>query len=403
MKSIKVNFVNQSGIKLVGILETPTGTAPSTYAIFAHCFTCTKNIRAATVITRALARKGVATLRFDFAGLGQSEGSFEESTFSSNTEDVIAAASFLEKEYKAPQILIGHSLGGAAVLHAACDIPSVTSVATIGAPYDPEHVAHLFQCSLEQIMEKGSAEVTLAGRQFKINSSFIEDLKDREPDKIINKMDKALLVLHSPIDDTVGIENAAKIYAAAKHPKSFITLDSADHLLTKKEDANYAAQLIASWVERYIEKTTQELSPEKGIVIAQTGAESLYTEVMANTHSIIADEPASVGGTELGPTPYDYLMTALASCTSMTLRMYADRKKITLNSVKVYVTYEKTYAQDCKDCENSKNKIDVFTREVELDGELSEEQKNRMIEIADMCPVHKTLHSNLEIRTKLRS
>ena len=251
MKSEKVQFSNHNGDILEGKLESLGTKDPSSYAIFAHCFTCTKNIRAAGSISKALAQKNIATLRFDFTGLGQSEGDFADSTFSTDTKDIVSAANFLEEDYEAPQLLVGHSLGGAAVIHAANKIPSVKAVASVAAPFDPEHVTHLLQCSLEEIEEKGEAEVLLAGRPFTVKKSFLDDFKDHNPKKIVSELGRALLVLHSPVDTTVSIDNAAAIYSAAKHPKSFVTLDPADHLLTKDEDSQYVGEIIAAWAERY--------------------------------------------------------------------------------------------------------------------------------------------------------
>lgn len=402
MKTLAVTFENESGRTLEGRLEMPTGKPPTAYAIFAHCFTCSKNIRAAVIIARALAAKGIATLRFDFTGLGQSEGEFSESTFSSDTKDIEAAARFLKERYLSPQILIGHSLGGSAVLFAASAIPSVTSVVTIAAPFDPLHVSNLFTSASEEIETQGEAEVLLAGRAFKIKKSFLEDLKEHDSSKTLAELNAAVLVMHSPTDTTVPIDNAAKIYTAARHPKSFVTLDPADHLLSQESDARYAGTLIAAWAERYLDVSESNLPPEENVVVAQTGLENFYTEIMANTHSLIADEPKSVGGTELGPTPYDYLMAGLAACTTMTLRMYADKKEIALSSVRVRISHSKIHAQDCKHCETTEGKIDTFTRVLELEGSLTEAQRKRMLEIAEKCPVHRTLHSEIQIETTLK-
>ena len=329
MKSEKVNFVNSKGYKLEGRLELPEHHEPVAYAIFAHCFTCTKNIRAATSICRALAAQKIATLRFDFTGLGESEGEFADSTFSSDTKDVVSAAEFLEANFVAPELLVGHSLGGTAVLYAAKEIPSIRGVVTIGAPFNPEYVTHHMECAIPEIAEKGEAEVLLANRPFTVKKAFLNDLKGRNPAKTIEELGKALLVMHSPIDQTVGIENASSIYSNARHPKSFVTLDPADHLLKREEDAIYAANVIASWASRYIkdpEKVESKLSQESNLVLARTGADSFRTELVANGHYLIADEPKSVGGTNSGPSPYDLLMASLAAVSYTHLTLPTNRE-----------------------------------------------------------------------------
>ena len=404
MKNKKVSFTNKNGDSLSGRLELPISGKPAAYAIFAHCFTCTKNIKAAGIISRALAAQQIATLRFDFTGLGQSAGDFAESTFSSDVADLICAAQFLEQQFEAPQLLVGHSLGGAAVLHAASSIDSAKAVVTIGSPFDPQHVTHLLSSSIDEINQQGEARVNLGGQEFTVKKSFIDDLKNQDPAKTIGELNRALLILHSPTDTTVSIDSAAKIYSAARHPKSFITLDPADHLLMKEQDARYAAHLISTWAQRYmiLEANSEDIKTEENVIISKTGTEGFYTEINANGHSLVADEPSSVGGSNLGPTPYDYLMASISACTTMTLQMYAKRKGIQLNSAKVRVTHSKVYAQDCETCETSNQKIDKFTRELELEGELTDQQAQRMLEIADKCPVHKTLHSNVQIETTLK-
>jgi len=246
----KVTFTNSENLRLDGMLESPE--QPKAYALFAHCFTCSKTSVAASRIGRELALRGVAVLRFDFTGLGSSEGDFANTNFSSNIEDLVAAARFLETEYKAPAILIGHSLGGAAVLACADQVPSAKAVVTVGAPSDPAHVAHLFEAHREEIEDCGCALVKLSGREFTIKQQFLEDIQEQKLDEKIRKLKRALLIMHSPIDDTVEIEEAAHIYQNAMHPKSFVSLDQADHLITRKEDAEYVAETIGAWVSRYI-------------------------------------------------------------------------------------------------------------------------------------------------------
>jgi putative redox protein len=405
MKSLPVEFPNADGLMLSGRLDLPEDETPIAWALFAHCFTCGKNLKVISHISRALTTEKIAVLRFDFTGLGQSKGDFADTGFSSNVTDLIAAANWLEQQHDAPAILIGHSFGGAAVLQAATQLTKVRAVATIAAPYDPEHVSHLFDDVRQQIDIEGEARVNIAGRPFTIRRQFFLDLSDQQIEERIRNLGTALLVLHSPLDQTVGIENAAKIYQAAKHPKSFISLDDADHLLSREEDALYAGQMIASWARHYL-----EIKEEEGIetavidnrVTVRTGAEGFFTEMFANGHPLVADEPLTYGGTDRGPTPYDYLLTALGACTSMTVQMYARRKKWPLESAVVRLSHEKIHAEDCRECESSNGRIDRFSRELELVGDLNDEQRQRLLEIAERCPVHKTLHGEIVVETTLK-
>ena len=402
MQSKKISFDNTDGHTLSGILDLPTGK-PAAFALFAHCFTCSKNIKAAGHIARALANAGIAVLRFDFTGLGQSDGAFEDTTFSSNVSDLLAAVDWLEQNYRAPEILFGHSLGGTAVLQAAPKVPSAVAVATIGSPADPQHVTHLFRESAEELEQEGMAEVVLGGRPFWMKQSFVDDLADHDLPASIGGLRKALLIMHAPLDDTVEIDNASALFAAAKHPKSFVSLDKADHLLTREEDSRYAGQVLAAWATRYLPES-EDANPLKsvgGAVVARTPIDGFQTEVQMGRHALIADEPMSVGGTDTGPTPYDLLASALATCTSMTLRMYAQHKKIDLESATVSVKHGRVHADDCVDCEQDEGMIHEFRRELLLDGDLTAAQRLRMVEIADRCPVHKTLHSEIKIRTDL--
>ncbi len=416
MKSQRVSFEGAAGNRLTGQLELPAhgeaGTAPHSYALFAHCFTCTRNIRAARVITQALARQGIATLRFDFTGLGDSEGDFADTNFSSNVQDLLAAAQFLEREYAAPALLVGHSLGGTAVLAAAPSIASAKAVATIGSPFLPAHVAHLLEGSREQIERDGEAEVFLGGRPFRIRRQFLQDLEARDVAKVVRSLRRALLVMHAPGDTTVGINNAAEIFQTAKHPKSFVSLDDADHLLTRTADAEYAASVLAAWAGRYVQapsspaSTTQADEPARPEAVrARTGASGFFTQIDAAGHPMVADEPVAVGGTGLGPSPYGYLSAALAACTSMTVRMYADHKKIPLRSVSVDVRHNKIHAEDCAQCDeriregSAGQKVDVFERRIAIDGNIDEATRKRMLQIADRCPVHRTLHNEVVVTT----
>jgi putative redox protein len=252
MKTVKVRFAGSLGGQLAGAMDLPDDEEVSAFALFAHCFTCSKDLRASANVTRALAKQGYGVLRFDFTGLGHSEGDFAESNFASNLDDLVLASELLAAEYEAPRLLIGHSLGGAAVVHAAQRIPSSKAVATIGAPFDPEHVTHLLADNVDTIQEEGEAVVTIGGRPFTIRKEFLETLQRDNLADTVRMMRKALLILHSPIDATVGVENAQRLFEAAVHPKSFVSLDKADHLLQKKADAEYAGRVIATWANKYV-------------------------------------------------------------------------------------------------------------------------------------------------------
>lgn len=396
----KVQF-NSNGLDLSGALETPE-SGIRCYAIFAHCFTCGKDIAAASRIARALTASGIAVLRFDFTGLGNSDGDFSNTNFSSNLEDLVAAADFLRKEYAAPQLLIGHSLGGAAVLAMAAKVPEVKAVVTIGAPHSAEHVKHNFQGSLSEIDRAGEAQVALGDRQFLIKKQFLDDL-DKQTLGDLGELRKALLVMHSPLDATVSIDEAEKIYVAARHPKSFISLDDADHLLTRKQDSQYVATTIAAWVSRYLTPVDDaaRLPVVQGHVRVEEKDHKFTQHVWSDSHHWLADEPRSAGGNNSGPDPYEHLLAALGACTSMTLRMYAARKKIPLDHVAVELKHSRDYLKDCEGCEEKPMQIDVLEREIILQGSLSEEERERLLQIADRCPVHRTLHNHLQVRTVL--
>jgi len=402
MQSIKVNFPNSAGEVLAGILDLPAGK-PRAYALFAHCFTCSKNLKAATNISRSLTDASIAVLRFDFTGLGQSDGQFEDTSFSSNVDDLLSAARWLENEHDAAKILVGHSLGGTAVLQAAQKIPTAVAVATIGSPADPEHVAHLFHEAEAELREKGIAEVRLGGRPFKVRETFLDDLKQHDLPQSVSGLRKALLIMHSPLDEMVEVANASALFAAAKHPKSFVSLDKSDHLMSDEADSRYAGQVLATWAARYLPSVASEgaLTTAAGAVAARTFTGGFRTEVVAGNHRLIADEPLRVGGTDLGPTPYDLLSAALATCSTMTLRMYAKHKNIDLRSATVSVQHGRVHADDCADCQSTSGHIDEFRRELILDGDLSDAERQRMLEIADRCPVHKTLLNEIKIRTTL--
>ncbi len=406
MELKKLTFENATGDRLTALLDFPVLGSPNAYALFAHCFTCTKNFKSARNISQALNEAGIAVLRFDFTGLGESEGDFADTTFSSNVEDLVAAAEFLAAEYQPPQILIGHSLGGAAVLQAAARIPSVKAIATIAAPADPAHIIKRLGTSREQIEAEGVAEINLGGRSFKIKKQFLDDLEENRMEEAVkNLRRRALLIFHSPVDNVVGIDNAAKIFMMAKHPKSFVTLDQADHLLTDQNDSHYVGTVIEAWARKYLglpQEDAAQMKPLDKRVVTKTGNDGYRTEIAASGHSLVADEPISLGGSNTGPNPYDYLVAGLGACTGMTLRMYADRKGWPLESVITALEHKKIHADACEDCETKGGKLDEISREIEIRGPLDDEQRKRLLEIADRCPVHRTLHAEIKVRTRLK-
>ncbi|MGJ5180581.1 bifunctional alpha/beta hydrolase/OsmC family protein [Bradyrhizobium oligotrophicum] len=402
MPTERFQFDGAGGDRLSAALDLPDG-APRAYALFAHCFSCGKDTHAARRIAMALTAHGIAVLRFDFTGLGSSEGDFANTTFSSNVADLVRAADHLRDIRQAPAILIGHSLGGAAVLAAAGDIPDAKAVVTIAAPSDPGHVTNMFKGSIEAIRRDGSAEVSLAGRPFRISSSFLDDVAEQRLLDRVKHLHKALLVMHSPLDDTVGIDNATHIFVAAKHPKSFISLDHADHLISRKEDAADIAEMIASWASRYVAAPTASPAAQDGprdVVVRETRTSKLQQSIALGPHRLTADEPLSVGGQDSGPGPYDLLLAALGACTSMTMRLYADRKALPLDRITVTLRHSKIHAEDCAECETKVGLIDQLEREIHLDGALDDEQRKRLMEIADKCPVHRTLTSEIRIVTR---
>jgi uncharacterized OsmC-like protein/pimeloyl-ACP methyl ester carboxylesterase len=438
-RSTTCTFTNARGQQLAARIEHPDGPVRAT-AVFAHCFTCSKDLRAARRVSRALADRGIAVLSFDFAGLGSSEGDFAATTFSSDVDDLVAAAGYLADTIQPPTLLVGHSLGGAAVLTAAARLEGIEAVATIGAPADVSHVTELFAEDLDTIRAQGQAEVSLAGRPFTIAASFVEDLRDQHLTATVRRLDAALLFLHAPLDTTVGIDNARELFEAARHPKSFVSLADSDHLLTDEADARYAAEVVAAWAGRYLRSVpdpaesdvdesdvaeSNEPEPETHAAtepgptrsedrvparpsamgtydddgaVARTRA-GLTTELTSRGFTLVADEPHSVGGREAGPTPYDYLAAGLAACTSMTLRMYADRKAIPLDEVTTTVTFDRVHAEDCAACDHADGRIERFTRSIALRGELDQATRDQLLAIADRCPVHRTLDGQIEVHT----
>jgi putative redox protein len=402
--SRSVTFTGASGATLAARLDLPGAQAPHAFALFAHCFTCSKDTKATNIIGEALADAGIATLRFDFTGLGGSEGEFANTGFSSNIADLVAAARFLANEHTAPSLLIGHSLGGAAVLAAAAQIPSATAIATINAPSDPSHVLAQLGESAREIRERGEADVELAGRTFRVRREFLDDVAGHSLKQAIGALRRALIVFHAPLDDTVPIEHASAIFAAAKHPKSFVSLAGADHLLTKRADARYVGAVLAAWASRYLPSATaaanEEVAPRDVVTVTETRRGKFEQSIAIGPHRLLADEPADVGGADAGPTPYDLLLAALGSCTSMTVRAYADQKKLPLDRVAVTLRHAKIHAVDCAECETREGRIDQIDRAITLDGDLDEATVKRLLEIADKCPVHRTLTSEINIRTR---
>jgi uncharacterized OsmC-like protein/alpha/beta superfamily hydrolase len=409
-QAIRVDFPGADGQMLAGLLELPEGT-PRAYALFAHCFTCSKDIFAAARIAGGLAERGIAVLRFDFTGLGASEGEFANTNFSSNVADLAAAAQFLRRNHEAPKILIGHSLGGAAVLAAAARVPESLAIATINAPADAAHLVNLFADKRAEIEAKGEAQVVIAGRPFRVKRQFLEDITQHRLEDAIHNLGKALAVFHAPLDHTVGIDNASRIFLAARHPKSFISLDRADHLLSTRADAAYVADVLSAWASRYIGPAPAQSAASSlaavapsapgEVVVAET-REGRYTQIVAaGRHRLEADEPEVAGGNDRGPGPYDYLLAALGACTSMTLRMYAERKALPLERVVVRLSHDKIHAADCAECETREGMIDRLERKIELVGPLDDAHRKRLLEIADKCPVHRTLESKPLIVTRL--
>ena len=400
MSTESIRFPGTQGHALSARLDVPP-EPPRAYALFAHCFTCSKDSKAAAYVSQALAARGIATLRFDFTGLGASEGAFEDTTFSSNVGDLLAAVDWLRANRAAPQLLIGHSLGGAAVLAAAGRVPELRAVATIGAPFEPAHVAHLLGEGRARVEADGLAEVNIGGRPFRVRREFVEDLAAQKPAETIAAMRKPLMVLHSPRDAIVGIDNAASIFMAAKHPKSFVSLDNADHLLTRKEDAAYVADVLAAWASRYLDALPESDAPVQGVRVTEAGDGKFAQLVLSGRHRMRADEPVSMGGTDTGPSPYEYLIAGLGACTSMTIRMYAAQKQWPLEKVTVDLRHDKIHAADCADCETKEGRIDRIEREIRLEGPLDDAQRARLMEIADRCPVHRTLHSEVSVVSRL--
>lgn len=398
----KVSFKNKEDEQLAGRLELPLDQRPHNFVIFAHCFTCTKNLTAIRNVGRALTSAGFGVLRFDFTGLGESEGDFENTNFSGNVDDLIEAANFLKENYIAPSLIIGHSLGGAAAIFAASRLSYIKAVAVINSPSNPSHVMHLLKDSEQEITKNGKAKVNLGGIDFTIKKQFLDDLKNKSLSDVVSNFGKALLIMHSPQDKIVGIKNAEEIYKAAHHPKSFISLDGVDHLLSKKEDSQYVGEVIAGWASRYVDiPAIEEIKSNSKVAASLDGDEKFTTNLKLGDHYFLADEPTSFGGNNFGPSPYEFLSAGLADCTAMTIQMYARRKKWDVKNVTVHINYSKDHALDCEQCESDSAKIDTFTSEIAFAGNLTKDQKKKLLEIADKCPVHKTLQTKTQIITRL--
>ncbi|MFB9051550.1 alpha/beta fold hydrolase [Formosa undariae] len=404
MKSQKLEIENDKGVKLQAYLELPANQNPNYFAVFAHCFTCTSTLSAVKNISRSLTNHDFGVLRFDFTGLGRSEGEFSDSHFSSNVSDLLAVSKYLEAHFKAPSLLVGHSLGGAAVIVASSLLDSVKAVATVGAPATVEHVTHLFSHGFDDVEEKGDVEVNIGGRPFNINKEFIDDFSKTDLPEITKNLRKPLLIMHAPFDSVVPIENAERLYKTAHHPKSFVSLDQADHLLSDSRDSEYVGNMIGTWVQRYFEAKDSvilDTSGEQLVAHLNLLEDNFTTNIQTKKHTLIADEPESVGGDDFGPSPYEYLNAALAACTAMTLKLYAQRKKWDLQEVFVYITYSKKHSDDLNLDLEKPAQIDHLKKTLKFVGNLDDKQKARLKEIASKCPVHKTLITDTIIETEV--
>lgn len=404
MKNTRLNIQNAQGFQLQAYLELPANQKPSHYAIFAHCFTCNSDLHPVRYISRALTAHGFGVVRFDFTGLGKSEGEFADSYFSANVSDLLAVSDYMKEHYLAPALLVGHSLGGAAVIVAASKLEAVKAVATIGAPASTEHVKKHFSHHVDEIAEKGGVEVNIGGRPFKINQEFVDDFEKTDLLKITEKLHKPILIMHAPFDKVVGIDNAHQLYKSAHHPKSFISLDDADHLLLNSKDSCYVGTMIGTWVQRYFDSEDNEMLDMEGeqlVAHLDLEKDNFTTSIQTAKHTVIADEPVSAGGNDFGPSPYDFLSAALAACTVMTLKLYAERKQWDLQEVYTYITYSKKHSEDLMLDVDKPTRFDHLLKKLKFVGNLDSSQKEKLKEIAAKCPVHRTLKSDIIIETEI--
>lgn len=403
MKSKKVIFKNKNQEKLIGRLDLPVDKRTHSYCIFAHCFTCNKNLKAIKNISDGLTSSGFGVLRFDFTGLGQSDGTFEDTNFSHNVDDLISASNFLEDNYEAPILIIGHSLGGTASIFAAHQLDHIKAFVTIGSPFQPKHVSKLIESKMDEIQNQGKAKVNVGGRSFTIKKDFLEDLQNNNIDDFLGDLKKPYLIFHSPQDEIVDINNAEQLYKHSHHPKSFVSLDGADHLMSNPKDSLYVGQVISSWATRYLDvfEKEKEIKTKHQVVASLDKNDDFTTEMALGSHRLQADEPEDFGGNNLGPNPYELLSGSLAACTAMTVQMYAKRKKWIVENVEVHINYKKDHCDDCEHVEDKNAKIDIFERDLIIKGNLDDKQRQRLLEIANKCPVHKTLHNEVKVRTKL--
>lgn len=398
MNTQELKIKNRDGVELSATIDFPSNQKPSQIAIFSHCFTCTSNLNAVRNINRALTQNGFAVVRFDFTGLGKSGGDFKNSHFEANVEDLVDVHQYITENYFAPEFIVGHSLGGSAAIVAAHKIPALKAVCTIGSPADVEHTTKHFKSQVKELEDNGETQVTIGGREYSVNQNFVDGFKKHKLPEIIKSLKKPILIFHSPIDEVVGVYNAQEIYENAMHPKSFVSLDDADHLLSKKEDSLYVGNVISSWVSRYLPKKQKEKQdPEKHQLVANLNLveDKFTTSISTDDHTLLADEPVSLGGDNFGMSPYELVSAGLAACTTMTLKLYAERKKWSLKDVKVYLSH-------AKEKNEQGETVDVFKKEIEIKGAVDDTQKDRLIEIASKCPVHKTLVNTSQIYTVLK-
>ena len=402
-RSDKVRFTGATGETLAARLERPAHE-PRDFVLFAHCFTCSKDLKAVGRISDALVERGFGVFRFDFTGLGESEGDFADTNFTSNVEDLVAAADWLRDNHRAPRVLVGHSLGGAATVVAAARVPESRAIATIGAPSSTDHLSEVILDAAPELAEADDAQVKLAGRCFRLKRQFVEDLQVKRVIEAAGQLDRALLILHSPVDETVAIDHARRLYDAAKHPKSFVSLDDADHLLLRDpQDARYAADVLAAWAGRYLDEDDRQAArradADKGEVVVRNGPPGYTCDIATEHHVLTGDEPHPIGD-DLGPNPYEFLLTSLGTCTAMTLRMYAKRKKWPLESVEVRLVHDRIHAEDCEDCETKEGQVDRIRKVIAIEGDLDDQQRARLLEIGDRCPVHRTLKNEIKIESR---